>query len=99
MRFWGYNPRTKHEEKEAHDRRYHPDFAKADGEETIEEVCRKANISEQTFYRWRRKYGRMEMADARRFKELENENSELKKMLADEMLKNRVLDEALKKKW
>ena len=52
---------------------------------------------EQTFYRWRRKYGRMEMADAKRFKELENENTELKKMLADEMLKARVLEEALKK--
>ena len=72
---------------------------KADGEQTVEEVCRAANISEQTFYRWRRKYGRMEMADAKRFKELENENSELKKMLADEMLKNRVLKETLRKKW
>ncbi|NNL48624.1 MAG: transposase [Acidimicrobiia bacterium] len=72
---------------------------KADGGQTVEEVCREANISEQTFYRWRRKYGRMEMGDAKRFKELENENSELKKMLADEMLKNRVLNETLKKKW
>jgi putative transposase len=72
---------------------------KADGEQTVEEVCKDANISEQTFYRWRRKYGRMEMADAKRFKELEKENSELKKMLADEMLKSRVLEETLKKKW
>ena len=72
---------------------------KADGEQTVEEVCREANISEQTFYRWRRKYGRREMADAKRFKELEKENAELKKMLADEMLKNRVLNETLKKKW
>ena len=55
---------------------------KADEGQTVEEVCREVNISEQTFYRWRRKYGRMEMADAKRFKELENENSELKKMLA-----------------
>ena len=70
---------------------------KADEGQTVEEVCREVNISEQTFYRWRRKYGRMEMADAKRFKELENENSELKKMLADEMLKNRVLNETLKK--
>ena len=72
---------------------------KADEGQTVEEVCREVNISEQTFYRWRRKYGRMEMADAKRFKELDNENSELKKMLADEMLKNRVLNETLKKKW
>ncbi len=74
-------------------------LCRADGEKTVEEVCREANISEQTFYRWRRKYGRMEMADARRFKQLENENTELKKMLADEMLKNRVLGETLRKKW
>ena len=71
----------------------------ADGGKAVEEVCREVNICEQTFYRWRRKYGRMEMADAKRYKELENENSELKKMLADEMLKARVLEEALKKKY
>ena len=65
---------------------------KADGEQTVEEVCRDVNISEQTFYRWRRKYGRMEMADAKRFKELESENTELKKMLAESLLKNRVLE-------
>ena len=41
----------------------------------------------------------MEMADTKRFKESVNENGELKKMLADEMLKNRVLEESLKKKW
>ncbi|MEM7147550.1 MAG: transposase [Verrucomicrobiota bacterium] len=56
----------------------------ADGGKSVEEVCRKANISEQTCYRWRRKYGRMEMAAAKRIKDLENENLELKKMLADE---------------
>ena len=69
----------------------------ADGGQTVEQVCREVNICEQTFYRWRRKYGRMEMADAKRYKELENENTELKKMLADEMLKARVLEELLKK--
>jgi len=47
----------------------------------VEELCRQSNISEKTFYRWRRKYGRMKMADTRRFKELEKENSQLKKML------------------
>jgi len=69
----------------------------ADGSRKVEDVCREANICEQTFYRWRGKYERTKMADAKRFKELENENSELKKMLADEMLKARVLEEALKK--
>ena len=97
----GFGARTQnqHEEKETHDGGDHQDSAqggrRANGGGNLPEV----NISEQTFYRWRRKYGRMEMADAKRFKELENENSELKKMLADEMLKNRVLNETLKKKW
>ena len=71
----------------------------ADGEQTVETVCRERNISEQTFYRWRRKYGRMELADARKLKEVNEENSELKKMLADALLKNRVLEETLSKKW
>ena len=71
----------------------------ADGEQTVETVCREHNVSEQTFYRWRRKYGRMELADARKLKDLSDENSELKKMLADALLKNRVLEETLSKKW
>ena len=71
---------------------------KADGAQTVEEVCREFNISEQTFYRWRRKDGRMEIADAKKLKEQSDENSELKKMLADALLKNRVLEETLSKK-
>jgi putative transposase len=52
----------------------------ADGGETAQSVCRKHNISAQTFYRWKKKYGDMELADAKRLKELEKENAELKKM-------------------
>ena len=63
----------------------------ADGGQTAQAVCRGHNISEQTFYRWKKKYGGMELADARRLKELEKENAELKKMLAESMLKNRIL--------
>ena len=95
----GLEPRTNMKKKRHTAEEIIKILRKADGEQTVEEICREVNISEQTFYRWRRKYGRMEMADAKRFKELENENSELKKMLADEMLKNRVLNETLKKKW
>jgi len=62
---------------------------------TPQSVCRKHNISEQTFYRWKKKYGDMELADARRLKELEKENAELKKMLAESMLENRVLKTVL----
>ena len=71
----------------------------ADGGQTAQAVCRQHNISEQTFYRWKKKYGGMELADARRLKELEKENAELKKMLAEAMLENRVLKEVNAKKW
>ncbi len=71
----------------------------ADGGQTAQAVCRQHNISEQTFYRWKKKYGGMELADARRLKELEKENAELKKMLAESLLENRVLKEVNAKKW
>ena len=70
----------------------------ADGGKTAQSVCREHNISEQTFYRWKKKYGDMELADAKRLKELEKENAELKKMLAEAMLENRVLEEVNSKK-
>ena len=62
-------------------------------------VCREYNISVQSYYRWKKKYGGMELKDAQRYRELERENTELKKMLADQMLKNRVLEEVASKKW
>ena len=71
----------------------------AAGGETAPVICREHNISEQTFYRWKKKYGDMELADAKRLKELEKENTELKKMLAESMLGNRVLKEVNSKKW
>ena len=71
----------------------------ADTGKTVQEICRVNNVSEQTFYRWRKKYGNLELADAKRFKELEKENTELKKLLADQMLKNQVMEETLSKKW
>ena len=48
----------------------------ADGGQTAQAVCREHNISDQTFYRWKKKYGGMELFDARRLKELEKENAE-----------------------
>ena len=71
----------------------------ADGGETAQAICREHNISEQTFYRWKKKYGALELADAKRLKELEKENAELKKMLAESMLENRRLKEVNSKKW
>ena len=63
------------------------------GGETAQAICREHNISEQTFYRWKKKYGAMELADAIRLTGLEKENADLKKMLAESMLENRVLKE------
>ena len=70
----------------------------ADGGEALLEVCREHNISEVSFHRWKRQFGQMEVNDARRLKELERENSELKKMLAESLLKNRVLEFVCEKK-
>ena len=58
----------------------------ADTNQTVESTCREDNISKATFHRWRRKYGDLDIADAKRLKELEKENAELKKMLAEAML-------------
>ena len=66
---------------------------------TVEDLCREHNISKSTFHRWKRKYGDMDLADAKQLKELEKENCELKKMLAESMLKIRVLEEVNSKKW
>ena len=65
----------------------------------ITKMKRKRYTTEQTFYRWGKKYGNLELADAKRFKELEKENTELKKQRADQMLKNQVMEETLSKKW
>ena len=65
----------------------------------IREVCRVNNVTEQTFYRWRNKYGGMDVSEARRLKGLERENSELKKIVADLTLDNRMLKDVNSKKW
>jgi len=62
-------------------------------------ACRENNISEQTFYRWRRKFGGMEVSEAKKLRELERENTELKKMVADLSLDVRMLKELNSKKW
>ena len=71
----------------------------ADSGKSVEALCREHNIASTSFYRWRKKFGGMELQDARRYRELERENGELKKMLADSLLKIRVLEEVNSKKW
>ena len=65
----------------------------------IREVCRENNLTEQTFYRWRRKYGGMDVSEAKKLRELERENTELKKMVAEQALDIRMLKELNSKKW
>ena len=68
------------------------------GGKSIQDICREGNVSEVTFHRWKKQFGQMDINEARRLKELERENTELKKMLAEEMLKNRVLSYVCEKK-
>jgi len=63
------------------------------------ELCRKHGISEATFYSWKSKYGGMTVSDARRLKELEAENSKLKRLLADAELDKAALKDLLSRKW
>ena len=65
----------------------------------IRDLCRLHNIMEQTFYRWRNKFGGMEVSEARRLRELERENAELKKMVAEQSLDIRMLKDVNSKKW
>jgi putative transposase len=65
----------------------------------IKELCRKHGFSEASYYLWRSKFGGMTVPEARRLKELEAENTRLKKLLAETMLENEITKEALRKKW
>ena len=66
---------------------------------TVTELCRKHGVSSPTFYKWKAKYGGLDVSEARRLKALEDENAKLKRMLADAMLDNVALKDLLGKKW
>ena len=63
------------------------------------DICRKHGISDATFYKWKAKYGGLEVSEAKRLRALEDENGRLKRMLADAMLDNVALKDLLGKKW
>ena len=63
------------------------------------ELCRKHGVSDATFYKWRAKFGGMEVSDAKKLKALEAENAKLKKLLAEAMLDNAILKDVAAKKW
>ena len=65
----------------------------------VADLCRKHGLSSPTFYKWKAKYGGMDVSESRRLKALEDENAKLKRMLADSMLDNVALKDLLGKKW
>ncbi len=66
------------------------------GGKKIGEVCRELGISEQSYYRWRKEYGGMQVSQAKKLKDLERENAQLKKLVADQALDKVILEEALR---
>lgn len=65
----------------------------------VTELCRKHGVSSPTFYKWKAKFGGLEVSEARRLRVLEAENAKLKRMLADAMLDNVALKDLLGRKW
>ena len=65
----------------------------------ILDLCRKHGIHQNTLYRWKSKYGGMELSDIKKMKQLEHENSELKKILAEKELELRAMKMIVEKKW
>ena len=65
----------------------------------VPELCREHGMSSAQFYKWRAKFGGMDVSDAKRLRDLEAENAKLKRLLADEMLEKTALKDALSRKW
>jgi putative transposase len=65
----------------------------------VGEVCRKLGMSEQSFYRWKKRFAGMGISDIRRLKQLEDENTKLKRLVADLTLDKTMLQDVLRKKW
>jgi len=63
------------------------------------EVIRKHGIADGTFYRWKSKYGGMDVSEVKRLRELESENAKLKRLLAETMLEKTAVEDALQRKW
>jgi putative transposase len=70
-----------------------------DGESTVEDICRKHGISNQTFYHWKKKFGSMEATDVKKMRQLEEENARLKRIVANLSLENEAINEVLRKKF
>jgi putative transposase len=66
---------------------------------SVSELCRKHGVSDASIYKWKAKFGGMDVSEAKRLRSLENENAKLKRLLADAMLDNVALKDLLGKKW
>lgn len=66
---------------------------------SVADLCRKHGVSDASIYKWKAKFGGMDVSEARRLRALEDENAKLKRMLADVMLDNVALEDLLGKKW
>ena len=71
----------------------------ADGGAKVPDIARRLGVTEKTFYRWRQKFGGMEVNEAKRLRALEDENARLKKLLAEQLLDNEALRLVVAKKW
>lgn len=71
----------------------------ADGGQTVQAVCARHNLSTATFYSWKKKYGGMDVNEARRLRALEEENNRLKRLVADQAVQIQILKEVNSKKW
>ena len=71
----------------------------ADSGLPVVELCRKHGFSDASYYKWKAKYGGMDVSEARRLKALEDENSKLKRLLADALLDNAALKDVVSRKW
>jgi putative transposase len=66
---------------------------------SVEDICRKMGVSEPTFYRWKKQFAGMGVAEIRRLKQLEEENAKLKRLVADLTLDKSMLQDVLRRKW
>ena len=71
----------------------------ADAGLPVTELCRKRGFSDASYYKWKAKFGGLDVSDAKRLKALEEENSKLKRLLADAMLDNAALKDVVSRKW
>ena len=98
-RYFEVGKEPDHERKTHHRRANRFALRQAESGVPVVEICRKMEVSEATFYRWKKQFAGMGVAELRRLKQLEDENRKLKQLVADLTLDKHMLQDVLKKKW